>query len=174
MMKIITLLVFPIFGFSQIKLDKTINLLDNKVEIHVPKTLSIMSDEMWTLKYHTQTRPELVLTDENAEINFLVNTTQQPSTENQLAAYKDFRIANLKKSRTDIIMLGDGLKIVNGKKLGFFKFLSQAIDQKVFNYYFFTIVNGKILFFTFNCIEKLQSTWEKTADDILNSLQVKL
>lgn len=128
---------------------------------------------MWTLKYHNQPRPELVLTDENGEINLLVDLTHQPAAESQIAAYKDFRISNLKKTRTDIKILGDGIKSVNGKNIGFIKFSSEARDQNIFNFYFFTIVNGKILFFHFNCIEKLQKSWEKTADEILNSLKTK-
>ncbi len=172
-MKFIALLLLPIFSFGQIKLDKKISLLENKVEILAPKELSKMSDEMWTLKYRTLPRPELVLTDENGEINLLVDLTQQPAAENQTAAYKDFRISNLKKNRTDIKILSDGIKIVDGKKIGFIKFSSEASDQNIFNFYFFTIVNGKILLFTFNCTETLQKTWEKTADEILDSLKIK-
>ena len=171
-MKLIALLFFPILGFGQIKLDKTISLLDNKVEFLVPKELVKMSDQMWTYKYHTQPRPELVLTDEYAEINLLVDLTPQPATENQIASYKDFRISNLKNTRTDIKILGEGVKSVNGKNIGFIKFSSQASDQNIYNFYFFTVVNGKILFFSFNCIEKLQKTWEKTADEMLNSLKI--
>ncbi len=172
-MKLIALLFFPILSFGQIKLDKTISLFNDKVEILSPKELSKMSDKMWTFKYHNLPRPELVLTDENAEINLLVDLTQQPAAESQIAAYKDFRISNLKKTRTDIKILGDGIKTVNGKKIGFIKFSSQASDQNIFNFYFFTVINGKILLFNFNCIEKLQKTWEKTADEILNSLKIK-
>jgi len=99
--------------------------------------------------------------------------TRQPATEGDLAAYKDFQIAQLKKSRTDLQFLGDGVKTVNGKRLGYFKFVSQAIDQKVFNYYFFGIVNGKVLLFNFNCIEKLRAGWEKSAEEIVASLKLK-
>ncbi len=93
-MKFIVLLFFPIFSFSQIKLDNTISLLDNKVQILAPQQLSKMSDEMWTFKYHTLPRPELVLTDQNGEVNLLVDLTQQPATENQIAAYKNFRLTS--------------------------------------------------------------------------------
>ena len=172
-MKLIVLLFFPIFSFGQIKLDKTISLFNNKVEILVPKELSKMSDEMWTLKYHNLPRPELVITDENGEINFLADLTQQPATESQIAAYKDFRVSNLKKTRTDVKIIGEGIKSINGKSIGFIKFSSQASDQSIFNFYFFTIVNGKILFLNFNCIEKLQKNWEKAADEIIDSLKVK-
>ena len=174
-MKFIALLFFPIFGFGQIKLDNTITLLDNKVEISAPKVLTKMPDEMWKIKYHDLPRPEVALSDENGEINLLIDLTKQPATEDLITSYKDFRIANLKKTRTDIKIIQDGVKNINGKKVGFIKFSSQATDQVgIFNFYFFTVANGKILFFNFNCTEKLQTTWEKTADEILNSLKIKM
>jgi len=172
-MKFIALLFLPLLSLGQTKLDKTISLLNGKVEILAPNELFNMSDEMWKLKYHNLPKPALVLTDENGEINLLVDLTQQPAVENQIAAYKDFRIENLKKTRTDIKILGEGIKNVNGKNIGFIKFSSQASDQNIYNFYFFTVVDGKITFFNFNCIEKLQNTWEKTADKILDSLKIK-
>jgi hypothetical protein len=102
-----------------------------------------------------------------------VTLTQQTAEESQIMAYKDFRISNLKKTRTDIQILGDGIKNVYGKNIGFIKFSSQASDQNIFNFYFFMVVNGKILQFTFNCIDKLQKPWEKAADEILDSVKEK-
>ena len=130
-----------------------------------------MTDQMWTLKYQQRTRPVLVLSDEDGEVNLIADITQQPASESQLASFKDFQIQQLKSKRPDLELLADGVKTINGKKVGYFKFVTQAIDQKVFNYYFFTLVNGKILLFTFNCIEKLQKKWESTADQIVASLK---
>ena len=73
----------------------------------------------------------------------------------------------------ELKVLNGGVKVINGKKVGYFKFITQAIDQKIFNYYFFTIVDGKILLFSFNCIETLRVNWEKSADEIVNSLKTK-
>jgi hypothetical protein len=169
-MKVLILLLFPIFSFGQTKLD-TVSFLSGKVKILAPEELKPMSDQMWTLKYQQRTRPVLVLSDEDGEVNLIADMTQQPASESQLASFKDFQIQQLKSRRPDLELLSDGVKTINGKKAGYFKFVTQAIDQKVFNYYFFTLVNGKILLFTFNCIEKLQKKWESTADQIVASLK---
>ena len=171
-MKFLILLLLPIFSFGQSKLD-TVSILKGKVKILAPKELSSMTDEMWTAKYQKRPRPILVLSDEDGEVNLIADMTQQPATENQVASFKDYQIQQLKAKRPDLNLLSDGVKTVNGKKVGYFKFVTQAVDQKVFNYYFFTIVDGKILLFTFNCIEKLQKKWESTADNIVASLQIK-
>jgi hypothetical protein len=171
-MKFLIILLLPIFSFGQSKFD-TVSLLNDKVKILTPKELSTMSDEMWTVKYQKRTRPILVLSDEAGEVNLIADMTQQPATENQIASFKDYQIQQLRAKRPDLNLLNDGVKTIYGKKLGYFKFVTQAFDQKVFNYYFFTIVEGKILLFTFNCIEKLQKKWESTADRIVESLQIK-
>jgi hypothetical protein len=171
-MKFIVFLLFPIFSFSQSKLD-TIKLLSDKVKLLAPKELKSMSDEMWTAKYQRRTRPILVLSDEDGEVNLLADMTQLSATENQIEAFKNAQLQQLKKSRSDLSVLDEGVKTINGKKVGYFKFVTQAVDQKVFNYYFFTVVNGKILLFSFNTIEKLQKKWENTADEIVASLKTK-
>jgi hypothetical protein len=158
-------------GFSQTAKEK-LNLLDGKVELLVPSELTSMRNEMWRLKYHDMPRPILALTDDNGEINLIGDMTGQAATEEQLDAFKDFQIDHFKKSRPDIKMLDNGIRMINERKIGFFKFLSRAGGQKVFNYYFFTIVDGKVLLFTFNCIKELRSSWEKSADEMVTSLRV--
>ena len=132
-----------------------------------------MSNEMWTAKYQRRTRPLLVLSDKDGEVNLLADMTQLAATESQIPVLKDAQLLQLKKSRSDMKVSDEGVKTINGKKVGYFKFLTQAVDQKVFNYYFFTVVDGKILLFSFNCIEKLQKKWEPTADKIVSSLITK-
>jgi len=169
-LKWIIFLFLPVIGFSQGKLD-TLKLLDNKLTLLAPHELSPMTDKIWDIKYPGKARPDLVLTDGDAEVNLIANKTNAPATETQMASFKTFQLTELKKKRADLTVLEEGVKQVHGKNVGYIKFLTQAIDQKVFNYYFFIIVDGRILFFTFNCIEKLQSTWEKTADNIVASLK---
>ena len=171
-MRLLVLLILPILGFSQGKL-KSISLFEGKVELMVPKKMAEMSDEMWALKYRSRERPAMVLTDDDGEVNLLASQTQQPAREDQMTAFLDFQMDQLKKQRSDLAMLDHGVKSVNGKNVGFFKFLSTAVDQKVFNYYFFIIVDGKVVLFTFNCIDKLRNDWEDTADQIVASLKVK-
>ena len=90
-----------------------------------------------------------------------------------MGAYADYQLAQLRKRRTDLTVLNNGVKVVDGKKVGYIKFLSQAVDQAVFNYYFFAVADGKVLFFTFNCIEKRRKDWEKDADQIVASLRTR-
>lgn len=171
-MRFLLVILFPLVGFSQAKLD-SISILNGKVTLRSPKELTSMSDEMWALKYRNRPRPVLALGDDEAEVNLIGDMTEMAAKESQMKAFKDFQIEDFKKKRGDVNLLGDGVKIINGKNVGYIKFVSQAIDQKVFNYFFFIIVDGKIMMFNFNCIERLQKKWEASADNIVASLRVK-
>jgi len=172
-MKLLTLLIFPIFSFGQIKADQKISILDKKVEILAPKELSTMTDDAWQIKYHDFPRPKLALADKTGEVSLLADLTQQAAVDSQMTAYKDFRIKILKKTQPGIKILVDGVKAVNGKYVGFIKFSSKATDQDIFNFFAFAVVDGKILSLSFNCTEKLKKTWEKVADEIIGSLKIK-
>ncbi|MEO8405823.1 MAG: hypothetical protein ABI480_14550 [Chitinophagaceae bacterium] len=171
-MKLLLCLLFPVIGYSQITLEK-VSILNDKVEIMAPKELTEMSGELWSLKYRNKPRPSLVLSDSTGEINLIADMTDQPATESQMTAFKDFQLKQIIAKRPDATILSNGIKMINGKRVGYFKFISKAVDQNIFNYFFFVIVQGKILLFTFNCTEKLQAQWEKSADEIVASIKVK-
>jgi hypothetical protein len=168
------LLIFlPVCGFSQVKLE-TRNLFDGKVELMVPAEFKPMTVEVTGQKYpNPDQQPDVVLTDDNAEVNIVISRTKQLLQASQMEQYKDFMMASLKKSHPDAQWLDNGVKTINGKLVGYFKMMSNAIDQKVFVYYFFTDMDGRALIMTFNCTAKLLPTWKETADSIVSSLRVK-
>jgi|LakMenE18May11ns_1017448.scaffolds.fasta_scaffold9863010_1 hypothetical protein len=165
-------ILFPIICVAQKDFQK-ISFLEDKVEINVPTELTEMSDEMFEFKYNMKMRPSLVLSDNRAEINLISNVTYIPSNENKIEAFKDNQIAELSKKRKDIKIIESGVKKVDGKNVAYCKFQTEAIDQKVFNYYFFVLFEKNILMFTFNCIEKVRPEWEKIADEIIMSIKIK-
>jgi hypothetical protein len=163
--------LIPTIGFSQEKVEK-IRLFDGKLELMVPARLSPMTDAVWSLKYGNRKKPDLALSDPDGEANLVGTLTPQTATEDHLPDFKNFQKEALKKSHPDMEFLGDGIREVNGKKIGFFKFLAAAIDQKTFNEYFFLILDGKIMICSFNCPEKIRKVWEKAADEMIGSLKV--
>lgn len=157
---------------AQIKLEKK-SFLDNKIELSVPVDFKSMSAEILAVKYPNRNqKPDLVLTDADAEVNVVISLIPQPIKPEQIGAFKDFQISSLKKIHPDAKWMAEGVKIINGKNIGYFKFISQAVDQPVFNYYFFTDLDGKVLLLSFNCTEKLLPKWEDTAELIVSSLKV--
>jgi len=165
--------IIPFSVNAQVKLEKK-TFLDNKIELMVPADFKPMTEEMLNTKYaNTRQKPALILTDEDGEVNIIINHLPQPITPEQVSAFKDFQMSSLKKIRPDAKWLTDGVKTINGKNVGYFTFISNAIDQTVFNYYFFTDMDGKVLLLSFNCTGKLLPKWKEAAETIVSSLKVK-
>ena len=171
-MKFFTILfLLPIVLFSQTKMDK-ISFLNNKIEIVVPSDLMKMSDDMWKKKNNTTPKPLLVLVDASGEVNLQASIVPRIIKETQVMDFKQFQLNNFKENRPDVKVLSEGFKIVDNRKVGYIKFKSKVVDQNIFNYYFFVLDTDKMIFFSFNCVERVQSTWEDTADNIVNSLKI--
>ena len=171
--KTVLILLIPVLTFAQNDLEKA-SFLDNKLEILVPKSFHKMTEEEYKVKYpNPKRKASVIMTDKNLEVNLVIDFLQQyPLTNEQVEEFKNTQLAAVQKSHPEGKLLDNGIKNINGKKVGFFKILTQASDQKIFNYFVFTDLDEKVLFLTFNCGEKLMSTWEKTIDQMVNSLKL--
>ncbi len=93
-------------------------------------------------------------------------------TNDQVEELKNVQLAAIQKSHPEGKLLDNDIKEINSRKVGFFKIMTQANDQKVFNYFLFTTLYNKVLLITFNCAEKQMSTWEKTIDKMITSIKI--
>lgn len=152
---------------------QTKSLLNNKVELKVPKDFEIMSDEMMKLKYPSERRPTLVFTNKSGGINVALNLTKNKANQDLMVQYKENFVKTFKSMYPSAEWIESGIKEVNGKKVGFLELITPAIDTKIYNLMFFTDVEGQLLLCTFNCTEKSVKEWEPTAKEIMTSLKIK-
>ncbi len=148
-------------------------LYNNRVEILVPKDFKDMPKEMVELKYPSANRPNVIFTDEDGTVNVAFNHTTSRATQAQLEAYRENMLAMFKKAYPTANWKGNAIKVVNGRKVGYYELITPAIDQKVYNLIFFTDLDGRLLICTFNCVEKKLGEWQNPARQIMNSLVVK-
>ncbi len=133
-----------------------------------------MTEEEYKFKYpNPKRKPSQILTDKYLEVNLVIDHIQQyPLTNEQIEEFKNMQLAAVQKSHPEGKLLDNGMKEINSKKVGFFKIITQAIDQKIFNYFVFTTLDNKVLLMTFNCTEKQMVKWESTIDKMITSLKV--
>ena len=168
----IYLLLAVHFLFSTSELEKR-SLLDNKIEILVPKGFAEMSQDLINLKYPGKNRPRLILTDQPGTTNIAFTLTESPADSSLIDEYLEMVVKSYKKSFPDAEWKRVGVELINGRKVGCLRLISQAIDQKLYNYIFLTDVDSKLLVGTFNCTLTTLPQWEATADTIVHSLKVK-
>lgn len=168
------ILVFSIATAFTLTIElETKSLLDGKVEIKIPKDFEIMSEEFLKIKYPNQRSPKLVYTNENGDINVAVNLTENKAVEEQITEYQDVFVKTFKNLYPSADWIDNGIKDINGKKIGYLEIITPAIDTDIYNLMFFTDMDGKLLLCTFNCTKKSIKEWKPIAKEIMNSLIIK-
>ncbi|EPR71301.1 hypothetical protein ADIWIN_3206 [Winogradskyella psychrotolerans RS-3] len=168
------ILLIPLLSMTigEIELESK-SLLNNRVELKIPKTFVIMSEELMKIKYPSDNRPTLIYSDESGEINLVINLTPANANQDIIEPYLGNFVTMHKDVYPSAEWKDSGIKEINGQKVGYLKLIISEFDTKIYKVIFFTDLDGKLLHSTFKCNEKSFSEWEQTADKIMNSLKIK-
>lgn len=158
--------VFPV------ELEKKL-VLDNKVEILMPRGWKPMSEELIKIKYPGARPPKLVYSDNTGAISIAFNHTDSKASAETLEKYRDVLKESLEKAYPDAVWEESGIREINGKKIGFFKVITDTPADKIFNYMLFTDLDGKLLICSFNCVEKKLKEWRPVAEEMMGSIRFK-
>jgi len=158
--------------FLPVELEKR-TLLDNKIEILVPKGWKPMSEDLIKIKYPGSKPPKYVLSDVSGGISLAFNHTDSRATQEQVETYKGFLKKSLESAFEDEEWIEEGIKEINGRKVGLFKLITNTSSGKIYNQMFFTDLDGKLLIISFNVVENKMKDWKTVADEIMNSLALK-
>lgn len=170
----ITILAFILLAATTLKIELEVKpLLNNKIELKIPKDFQIMSKEMLEKKYPRNNPPTLVFTNESGGINVGLNHTQSKATQGEIEMYRDALVRTFKSNFPNAKWKDSGIKEINRKNVGYMEVITPAADGKIYNLMFFTNVDGRLLICSFNCMEKNIPEWEPVAKEIMNSLKVK-
>ncbi len=148
------------------------SLLEDKVKIKLPKNLEEMSHEVAVLKYPSERRPSLILTDENDSVNIALNHTKNAVNESEIDGFKDYMIEILKKMQPSIRWLENGVKNVNGINLGFYEMIAPGFDGNSYNFVFFTELEQRVLLCSLNCSEEEMEKWRLIAREIMKTFKL--
>jgi hypothetical protein len=165
----LTAIIFCKASFGQDSLVlKTV--LDNRIQLLVPKTFNEEPQASIAEKFPDEnTRPSVILTDKEELSSIKIIKMPQVVSDKEVASFKAFQVGNMKKE-ANINWLGDGIKVVNGKTVGYAKLIYK--EKNTFSYFFFTSMDGKLLLLNFNCADALWPALEETVEKIVASLKI--
>lgn len=140
----------------------------NEYSIKVPTNLEVMDEETKALKYPSTRAPQIVYTNEETSINLALQNQDDNMTNEQIPKFtrtmqKTFESMGEVKSVDFFVR--------DGHKIGEIKFISQAVDTKIFNHMIFFSVDKKLEIVSFNCVVDYQEEWEDVSNLIINSIK---
>ena len=68
---------------------ETKTILNNRIEIKLPKEFQVMSEDMAKLKYPAERRPTLIYTNESGRINVAFNLTNNKASQELIESYRE-------------------------------------------------------------------------------------
>src|SRR5690606_18155746 len=72
------------------------SLLNEKIELKIPKDFEIMDEDMVKLKYPSERRPTTIYTNKSGGINVALNLTTNKASQDLMASYKDMFVSSFK------------------------------------------------------------------------------
>lgn len=166
---LLCLLFVSSFAFAQDTLVKK-TVFKDRVEVLLPASFkSMTAKEIEDFAGGDGPVPEEIWTNSKRTFNFRVVGQMQPVTEGQIPSFKNFQIANMKKEPGQE-WIGDGVKKVNGKNVGYAKTL--LTSEKQYNHFIFFSLDGKVTLFIFQCNEEDRADIEAIGDQIMDSIRV--
>jgi hypothetical protein len=149
------------------------SLLEDKVSIMIPNTFAEMAPELAALKYPSDHRPNPIFSNDAGSITLGFNHTWSRVEAEEIGTFKDILLQNLHRMQSSITVLEDGVKNVNGQSIGYFEFISPALDSDLYNLMFFLELDGRALLCAVNCLESDLEQWQPIAKGIMESIRIE-
>ncbi|EES50283.1 hypothetical protein NE172_13875 [Clostridium botulinum] len=146
---------------------------DGALKMYIPNTFEDMSMEARKLKYPSESRPEIIKSNDDGSICITLNVINSKLDEEHVEEVKDLMKGFIKKTNPSNIFYKDGLLEVNSKNVGFFEFKSYAVDDSLYNISFFLEFEGKTFMGTFSCPYNECKEWRDVAFQFIRTIKVE-
>jgi len=145
---------------------------NEKLKIYISKDFEDMPQDARKLKYPSESRPEIIKSNEDGSIAITLNIIDSPLDEDRVEELKDGMKMIIKKTNPANVFYDDGIVEVDSKNIGYFEFKSSAIDDFLYNLMFFLEFQEKTLMGTFSCLYKDYKDWRDVAFQIIKTVRV--
>lgn len=161
----------PEYTVGDQKIHTIICEINNDFELEIPETFTKMDEETLKVKYPLESRPGLVYTNEEANINVAVSITANEMTDEQIEDYVALYQGLFGESENVNLMRCETSK-QNGIKTGRVEMITPATDTNIYNNMCFFQIDNKQVIVSFNCKESQMEDWKEMSNVIINSIKL--
>ena len=152
---------------------KEMSFYEDQIRMCMPATFDVMEPELMDIKYPSSRRPDYIYTSESTSINVTLKIMEQQVKEEELEDFTEAMRNILQKTQPTTKMLDIGMSEVNDVQIGYFDFISPALDNKIYNLMFLFIVGENVTMGSVNCLKKEMDIWKPIAYGMMESIYVE-
>ncbi|TAG94309.1 MAG: hypothetical protein EAZ20_00965 [Bacteroidetes bacterium] len=170
-------------------------IADNTISVNIPDDFTVMGEDVYARKYGAYRQALAMFTSPNAKIDFGVNETVNRSLlavssaefkEEDLKILKDIYKGSIKGMHAEVTFLQDEIVVIDNKKFIALQFVGTVKDDeektitmksgviKQYSCIYYTVLEGKILVFNFNCPDFFRRQYQPIAQQIMQSIKIKI
>lgn len=151
---------------------KEISLYENQIRMCIPTTFEVMEPELMDIKYPSSRRPEYIYTSESTSINVTMKIMEQQIQPEELEDFTRTMMNMLQKLQPSADMLDIDITEINDVQIGYFDFITPALDDRIYNLMFLFMVDEKVTMGSINCLKKEMNIWKPIAYGMMESLSI--
>lgn len=145
---------------------------EDQLSLYLPNDFQEMEQQIRSIKYPYEQRPEVIKTNEDGSINFTFKKINQPMQDDLVEKLITGMKTMLQKSNPSHVFYESGIEDINGKPIGYFEFKNMVIDGALFNIMYFLEFEGEILMGTFCCRYDDYPDWRDIAYQSIRTLNI--
>lgn len=175
-------------AFAQSKLKKV--QISKEISVQLPTDFTPLPDDGIARKYPASTKPLAVYTSPNGQIDFSVNQKQSQFRPEDLNMLREFYKASLVERFTKVDFIREEVVEVKGQDFLVFEYVSSLADERQggmlspvqkYSIVQYTIIendastvrDNELLVFTFHAPFNMKNDWQKTAREMMSSINIK-
>jgi hypothetical protein len=147
----------------------------------MPEEFRPMTDQEIARKYFSYRKPLVMLTNQDQTVDFGFNVSATTWEYKDLALLQKFYKSTIQNIYTNIAMVQEGIKEINGQNYIVFEFVSEVKSdknsplqqsKKAYSYLLYTIVEDEVYIFNFTSPAHVRSYWSPVAEQMMKSIKL--
>lgn len=146
---------------------------DGQIQMRIPAAFEVMESDLMDIKYPSSRRPDYIYTSESTSINVTLKIMEQQIKAEELEDFTQTMMEILQKMQPTTKMLDIGFNEVNDVQIGYFDFITPALDNKIYNLMFLFIVGENVTMGSINCLKKEMNIWKLIAYGMMETISIQ-
>ncbi len=151
---------------------KEIVVSDFKFTMLLPKDFQEMEKEKAKLKYPSEFRPQVILTNKEGTINLTFSRQNELLFDEQVEELRDAIKDIIMKDYNNTAIIESDIIKIEEKPVAYFDFISNAIDSNVYNVIFVFSLKFRVLQGAFNCLEEDMEYWKEVFKQMISTIKI--
>ncbi|GEM_PF-1356610 len=146
-------------------------LLGGRLLAFLPRAFRLLTPEEARLKFPSEHRPSIIYADDEGAITIAFSLSDYTLTEEGVPDFTEEMVKLLRSMQPIRRWIGHRVtERADGQAMGCCEFISPALDEPLYNYMAFVVLDGQALMCSFNCTERAMALWQPLAHRMMHSL----